>query len=198
MAFSPFFQATLTGTLVRQLMAILQRDMAAALASVSSSLSVPLEWNVVDYSPQQWPAILVVPQTVIFSNPAAVQARPQTTIIKLSVALANQDRNLLASQVWDYTLAIDRIVASLGAQVNPANTPNFDDFYAPLPLVVPFPQSPVQSVINVTTAGMQTGSVLACYPTRLDYGAMDRSAVGWTMTASELVEIQTEEAGVNQ
>src|SRR5579859_7731900 len=174
MAFKSFFSAQLTEPLVLQLMAIIQRDIAASLATVdvNPTLGLPtfLEYNVTVYEPAQWPTLMVAAKTDTFIRPDTVNGRAQRFNIDMTVADANQDRNLVAMRIWRYILAIDRIVASLGAEVNANNTPNFSDFYTPLPVKISFPQSPLQSAINIaTTNGMAAGTVLACYPTSISY-----------------------------
>lgn len=199
MAFSSFFNSRLTEPLMLQLAAILQRDIDSSLTEVATLYNEPklpnfVEWNLAFYEPTQWPAILIVPKTTQFVRPQEVQARPQAVSIELTVADSNQDRNLLAQHVWRYILAIDKIVASLGAQVNVSNTPNFNDFYTPLPVYIPFPQDINRSVIKpIATLGMQTGSVLACYPTGLSYSQTVARANSLALSATLSLRIDVEE-----
>lgn len=193
MAFEKFFQALLTEPLAKQVMAVIQRDIAASLATVDAALPVFAEYGFSYYPPTQWPALLIVPRVDTFTRPDTVQARPQLVNFEATIALSSQDRNLLAQQAWRYVLAVDRIISSLGAQVNVSKTPNFGDFYAPLPLVVPFPQAPSQSVINETTTPMLEGSVLGCWPTRIRYSDMVRPTTNLEMNAYVDFDLTVEE-----
>lgn len=194
MSFAPFFSSKLTEPLAKQVLAIIQRDIAASLATVDATLPVFAEYGFSFYPPTQWPALLLVPRLVTFTHPDTVQARPQLVNFEATIALASQYRNLLAQQAWRYVLALDQIISSLGAQVNPAISPSFADFYTPLPLVVPFPQSPSQSIINLTaTTPMQAGSVLGCWPTRTRYSDLQRPSTNLEMIAQMEFDVVVEE-----
>lgn len=212
MAFASFFQAKFTKTLLRQLMAIIQRDATAAIdyvTGVPGSLRPWVEYSFSAYTTQvrlektyafeQFPFLMMIPRSVDFFDPESVQSRESTNRIEIMVGVANQDRNLMVEQAEDYVRAVDVIVSSLGAQVNNNSTPNFNDFYTPLPLVVPYPQSPAQSVISdglggpVTTDGMQPGSVKACYPVSHEYGEVYRASGVLQMTAVMAAHILVEE-----
>jgi hypothetical protein len=193
MAFENFFQAGLTEALAKQILAVIQRDIAASLATVDATLPVFSEYNFCFFPPTQWPALLLTPRLDTFTHPDSVQSRPQLVNFEATIALSNQDRNLLAQQAWRYVLAVDRIISSLGAQVNASKTPNFGDFYTPLTLAVPFPQSLSQSVINETTTPMQDGCVLGCWPVRIRYSDMLKTATSLEMTASLDFDITVDE-----
>lgn len=180
--FNTFFgNAKFTKPLMRQLMAVLQRDMQASLDFVTGtpgSLPKPLEWNFADYPAEQWPYLHIYPTLIKFARPDTVQSRYAEVSIEIVVGVSNQDLNLLAEQVQDYVRAVDGIIASLGAQVNENFFPSFEDFYTALPVTVPFPQAPSRSVINVaTTTPMQRGCVLECIPTGHSYGDMERKDI---------------------
>ena len=196
--FNPFFAAQFEQPVAYQLMGVIQRDQRAALDYVGGTNVLPsfLEYNFAYYPPTQWPAVLLAVQDNTFTNPSVVQAREQRLNIEITVAVSNADRNQLVLQAWQYLRAIDLIVASLGAQVNPDYLPNFNDFYngnGALPLVVPFPSASGQSVINTTTAGVQAGSVRACYPTNHRFSEIARPQESWEMTASLNLRVELTE-----
>ena len=193
MAFGSFFQAQLVQPLVFQLMGVLQRDFTSSLATVNAALPGIQEWDIGFFPVQNWPALMLAVRDEKFTRPADVQARAQEVSLEITIALSNQDRNVLSLQAYQYILAVDKIISSLGAQVNASITPNFGDFYTPLPLVIPFPQRVAQSPINLTTTGMQTGSVLGCWPTSINYSDLMKTTNALEMLVSENFVINVEE-----
>jgi hypothetical protein len=193
MAFQSFFKSKLVEPLVMQIMGVLQRDMSTALAAIDPTLATIAEWNIAHWPVQQWPALMLAVKGERFHRPSEVQARPQEVSMEVHIALASQDRNLLAQQAFRYILAVDQIISSLGAQVNASDTPNFNDFYTPLSVVIPFPQKVSQSPINVTTSGMQAGSVLGCWPTGITYSDFIKSTNNLELLVSEQFLVTVEE-----
>lgn len=201
--FKTFYaNAYFTKPLIRQILAVLQRDMQNSLNVVSGVnspsatgyLPAPLEWNLGLYPEQQWPSLHIYPTGVKFSRPNTVQSRYAEVSIEVVVGVSNQDRNLLGEAVQDYVRAVDAIIAGLGAQVNSGYLPNFNDFYTALPITLPFPQKTAQSVVNVTTTPMQTGSVEACYVVAHAYGDMNSLTPGFTMRGKCAFKVQMEES----
>lgn len=195
--FQIFFAAKFTRPLVRQIMAVIQRDIVNALAAVNDQPGVllpPARYALSEGNFGQWPIIQVYPGKVQFLHPDTVQSRNSISSIEISVGVSNQDADVLAETTELYIAAVDGIVASLGAQVNNNYFPNFNDFYTPLPMIIPYPQAPDKSAINVTTTPLAQGSVLSCYPVAHEYTEQSKLTQGLSMRATLILNVEVEEA----
>lgn len=146
------FAALFTKPLVRQIVAILNRDIQSALDYVSGvpgSLPKFSEWDLALLPVEQFPAILVAPQTDEF-DPESLGSLQQKIRVFVSLAVTHQNRNTLAEQVQDYVRAVDEVLNSAWWL-----TPT--DFYASLAL----PSPPFAT--GSTTAGLPSGSLVRLF-----------------------------------
>lgn len=126
----PAYQAQFAKPLVNQLLAIIQRDQAAALAVVNSTRPAnrplrPFAAFHKEAAPiQNWPALVLVAQDVAFDAASALGLRTQSIRFFCALGVTGTDPEWLADDAMDYLRAVDIILSSLP----------LSDFYQPLPV----------------------------------------------------------------
>jgi len=110
-----YYNAGLSKQVVRQLLAVINRDIQAALDFVSGvpgSYAPFAEYDLALLPVQQFPAILLTPNTVAFDEEADCTLH-QTMRLSCVVALTHQDRNTLAEMTQDYVRAVRAVLDTL-------------------------------------------------------------------------------------
>src|SRR6267142_5488519 len=127
MAWTSVYQARYTKPIVRQLMAIVQRDQRAALDFVGGPgiLQDIVTYQLAPLSVPQFPALMIAPERTAFDH-EAVGTRHSANRFYAAIAVTNQDRQVTAELIQDYVLALDAIF----------NTVLLSDFYLSLPLTL--------------------------------------------------------------
>lgn len=179
MAWSSKYAAKFTKPLIRQLLAILQRDIAAALEDVApgAGLSKPVEYDLAVAPINQFPAVLLAPQTVAFDE-EAIGTLHETIRIYCALAVAHQNRNIIAEQIQDYVRALDEVF----------NSVPLSDFALPLTLEAP-PE------IAGTTVGLPAGRVMRLFVEGHAYDELRQAGTrGFAMAAVISLLIEMEES----
>lgn len=177
MAFNSAFNAKFTKPLIRQLVAVVQRDIQGALDFVSGAVGAytPFIQYELSINPVIQPPMLVVaPRNDNILNQDTQQALEQAVTVQAEVWLSNQEPNVLAEQIQDYVAAVALIFDNLGASVSgDYNTGGIlCDFYNPLPINVRGMIDPGTGQKVTTTTPLTFGQVTYCYVTELGYTEM--------------------------
>ncbi|HLI33413.1 MAG TPA: hypothetical protein VKW70_00090 [Terriglobia bacterium] len=109
MSWTPYFIAQFTKPLIRQLIAIIYRDMPSALALMNPSYASFQEWDLAEQPVINFPALLIIPREVQFDEQQPFN-RAQTIQIALGIAVAHQDPNAVAEILQDYVRAVDQVL----------------------------------------------------------------------------------------
>lgn len=179
MAWSSRFQALMVKPLIRQLAAIINRDMAAAVASVGRN-EIFNQFDLALVPIRLWPAILIIPASDEFDENADLERKQDVAVI-IVIAVTHTDRNQLMEVAEDYALAVDRILNSVAGT----------DFYTSLPLPL------ISGFVQPTTVQMTSAitNVTQLWVIRHDYGmARRRANSSFAMTVTMDVRCQMEEA----
>jgi hypothetical protein len=110
-----YYKAGLSKQVVRQLLAILKRDIQAALDFVSGvpgSYAPFAEYDLALLPVQQFPAVLLTPDTVTFDEEANFTLH-QTMRLSCVITVTHQDRNTLAEMIQDYVRAVRAVLDTL-------------------------------------------------------------------------------------
>jgi|SRR5690242_20444659 len=177
MSFITAFQAKFTKPLVRQLVAVVQRDIQGSLDLVSGKAGAYASFNQYELSINpviQPPMLVVAPRNDNFLNEATQQGFEEEITIQAEVWLANQDRNVLAEQIQDYVAALTFIFTNLGTSVS-GNSGTICDFYNALPISVRGMIDPATGAQVTTTTPLPFGAVTHCYVTQQGYTDMLRA-----------------------
>jgi len=179
-----YYNARLTKQVVRQLLAIINRDIQAALDFVSGvpgSYAPFAEYDLALLPVQQFPAILLTPDTVAFDQEADFSLH-QTIRLSCVVALTHQDRNSLAEITQDYVRAV-RAVLDTFWESSPG-----DFLLTNLPL--PSPPFPAGAL----SPGLASGKLMKLFADRHTFEEIRRSAQsGFVMAATMSVIVEIEE-----
>jgi len=179
-----YYNAGLSKQVVRQLLAIINRDIQAALDFVSGvpgSYSPFVEYDLALLPVQQFPAILLTPDTVAFDEEADFSLHQ---MIRLScvVALTHQDRNALAEITQDYVRAVRAVLDTLWE-----SSPG-DFLLTSLPL--PSPPFPAGAL----SPGLASGKLTKIFADRHTFEEIRAGAQsGFVMTATMSVIVEIEE-----
>lgn len=180
MPWTPSYAATYTKALIRQLVALVQRDQRAALDYVGGTDN-PLP-SIVNYqvafSPlNQFPALLIAPLDSTFTW-EAVGTRQSANRIFVAIACAHQDTQALGELVQDYVRALDLLLMSLP----------LSDFYTSLPINLPMLAG------QLVTTPLLAGTVKELFVLGHGYDDIRRARTGFTQAATLEVRIDREEA----
>lgn len=180
MAWSSRYNAKFTKQVVRQLVAIIQRDQRAALDFVGGVGVLPalVGYYIAALPIQQFPAVLVAPMESQFAG-EAVGTLESVSRFYIAVGVFNQDAEVLAELVQDYVRALDAILNTLQANTLP-------DFYSPLPLTL-------KTLGTITTDPLEAGSLKDLMVVSHTYNEIRRNTQGFQMTAVLEVHIHREE-----
>jgi len=162
---TPTYQAQFEQQLVNQLIAIVQRDQAAALAIVNATrpadrLLTPFAGFYKEAAAvQNWPAIVLLAQRTAFDPYADIGLRSQIVQFYCVIGITGTDPEWLAADAMDTMHAVDTLLSSIP----------LSDFYARLPITHP-------TVPSGTTAGLNpaVSKVQDLRITSHDLGALTR------------------------
>lgn len=108
----PCWQAQFIKPLIRQLVAILYRDMPFALAAMSTSYATFQEWDLAESPVQNFPALLITAREEEFDEEQPF-SRAQTIQLSLGIAVAHQDPNATAELLQDYVRGVDQVITTM-------------------------------------------------------------------------------------
>jgi hypothetical protein len=179
-----YYNAGLSKQVVRQLIAVINRDIQAALDFVSGtpgSYAPFVEYDLALFPVQQFPAILLTPDTVTFEEEADFTLH-QTIRLSCVVALTHQDRNALAEITQDYVRAVRAVLDTLWE-----SSPG-DFLLTNLPLPSPpFPK-------GALSPGLASGKLMKLFTDRHAFEEIRRSAQsGFVMAATMSIVAEIEE-----
>lgn len=185
MAWTSKYNAKFTEPVVDQLMAIVKRDIVAALAWASGGANPPLqpfaEYDLALLPVEQFPALLIAPQTEEFDGESQF-TRHQTLRLFVSLAVTNQDRNRLARQIQQYVRAVDAIL-------NSAWELTVADFTS---TALDLPSPPYAA--GAKSPGLTAGSLMRVFVEGHGYDEMRRTAQSlFAMAATLSVIVELEE-----
>jgi hypothetical protein len=179
-----YYNAGLSKQVVRQLLAVINRDIQAALDFVSGvpgSYAPFAEYDLALLPVQQFPAILLTPDTVTFDEGANFTLR-QTMRLSCVIALTHQDRNTLAEITQDYVRAVRAVLDTLWE-----SSPS--DF---LLTNLPLPSPPFPN--GALSPGLASGKLMNIFADRHTFEEIRRGAQsGFVMAASMSVIVEIEE-----
>lgn len=149
MAWVSKYAAGFTKPLVRQVCGILKRDLRAALDWVAGVNVLPefVTWQIAKSGLRQFPSVLVAAHDADFDLEAEGTIHMLPVRLAVAVAIAHQQRDVLAERVQDYLRAVDAILRS-SFELTPG------DFYLNT-LALPVPPFPA----GAKTPGLVTGSL---------------------------------------
>lgn len=184
MAWTSKYAAKFTKPVGDQIVAIIKRDIVAALAWANGGGTPPLqpfvEYDLALLPIENFPALLVAPQTEDFDDESQ-QTRHQTIRLFVSLAVTNQDRNIVARSCQDYVRAVDAILNSAW-ELTP------QDFYS---TALDLPSPPYAS--GAKSPGLPAGSLMRVFVEGHGYDEMRRtaqSAFAMAATLSVIVELE--------
>jgi hypothetical protein len=179
-----YYNAGLSKQVVRQLLAVVNRDIQAALDFVSGvpgSYPPFAEYDLALLPMQQFPAILLTPDTVIFDE-GANGTLHQTMRLTCVIAVTHQERNALAEVSQDYVRAVRAVLDTLWE-----TTPG--DF---LLTNLPLPSPPFSS--GALSPGLASGKLMKIFAEGHTFEEIRRRPQsGFAMAASMSVIVEIEE-----
>jgi hypothetical protein len=178
------YNAGLSKQIVRQLLAILNRDIQAALDFVSGvpgSYAPFAEYDLALLPVERYPAMLLTPDKVTFDEEAGGTLH-QTMRLTCVIAVTHQDRNRLAEMTQDYVRAVRAVLDTLWE-----STPG-DFLLTNLPLPSPpFPD-------GALSPGLVSGKLMKIFADGHTFEEIRRSPQsGFAMAASMSVIVEIEE-----
>jgi len=189
MAWTSKYAARFTEPVVDQIVAIIARDIQAALAWVATvSPTLPaaafkpfIEYDLALLPIEQFPALLVVPDQEGFDAESDL-TRHQNIRLLVSLAVTNQDRSLCARLCQRYVRAVDAILNSAW-ELTP------QDFYS---TALALPSPPYAT--GAKSPGLTGGSLMRVFVEAHGYDEMRRTAQGvFAMAATLAVIVELEE-----
>jgi hypothetical protein len=179
-----YYNAGLSKQVVRQLLAVINRDIQAALDFVSGvpgSYTSFAEYDLALLPVQQFPAILLTPDTVSFDEDANL-ALHQMMRLSCVIAVTHQDRNALAEITQDYVRAVRAVLDTLWE-----SSPG--DF---LLTSLPLPSPPFPN--GALSPGLANGKLMKIFVDRHTFEEIRRSAQsGFVMAATMSILVEIEE-----
>jgi hypothetical protein len=179
-----YYNAGLSKQVVRQLLAVINRDIQAALDFVSGvpgSYTPFAEYDLALLPVQQFPAILLTPDTVTFDEEAGCTLH-QTMRLTCVVALTHQDRNALAELTQDYVRAVRAVLDTLWE-----SSPG--DF---LLTTLPLPSPPFPA--GARSPGLASGKLMKLFTNGHTFEEIRRGAQsGFVMAATMSIIVELEE-----
>jgi len=179
-----YYNAGLSKQVVRQLLAVIKRDIQAALDFVSGepgSYAPFAEYDLALLPVQQFPALLLTPDVVAFEEQGNFTLH-QSMRLTCVISVTHQDRNALAELIQDYVRAVRAVLDSLW-ELTPG-----DFLLTSLPLPSPpFPQ-------GALSPGLVNGKLTRLFAERHTFEEIRRvPESGFVMTASMSVIVEIEE-----
>jgi hypothetical protein len=179
-----YYNAGLSKQVVRQLLAVIKRDIQAALDFVSGvpgSYQPFVEYDLALLPVQHFPAILLTPDTVTFDEEASGTLH-QTMRLTCVIALTHQNRNALAEMAQDYVRAVRAVLDTLWESAP-------GDF---LLNNLPLPSPPFPS--GALSPGLPSGKLMKLFADAHTFEEISRSPQsGFAMAASMSVMVEIEE-----
>lgn len=179
-----YYNAGLSKQVVRQLLAIIKRDIQAALDFVSGvpgSYAPFAEYDLALLPVQQFPAILLTPDTVTFDE-AASSTLHQTILLSCVIAVSHQDRNTLAEMIQDYARAVRAVLDTLW-ELTPG------DF---LLTNLPLPSPPFPN--GTLSPGLASGKLMKIFAEGHAFDEVSRRPdTGFVMAAKMSIKVELEE-----
>lgn len=191
MSFNTLYQAKFTKPLIRQLVAVVQRDIQGALDFISGGTNVYQPFGQYELSVNpviQPPMLVIAPRNNNILNDGTQQGIEQTVTIQAEIWLSNQDRNVLTEQIQDYVSALTLIFMNLGDSVS-GNSGTLCDFYNALPINVRGVIDPSTLQQITTTTPLTFGSVLHCYVTEQGYTDLQATSAGYVMSGGLVLSV---------
>jgi len=189
MAWTSKYAARFTEPVIDQIVAIIARDITAALGWVATfSPTLPaaafkpfIEYDLALLPIQNFPALLVAPDQESF-NDESQQTREQAIRLLVSLAVTNQDRSLCARLCQRYVRAVDAILNSAW-ELTP------QDFYSTA-LALPVPPY----ATGAKSPGLPAGSLMRVFVEAHGYSEMRQQPEGvFAMAATLAVIVELEE-----
>jgi hypothetical protein len=179
-----YYNAGLSKQVVRQLLAVINRDIQAALDFVSGAPGTyaPFaEYDLALLPVQQFPALLLTPDTVAVEEQANFTLH-QSMRLTCVITVTHQDRNALAELVQDYVRAVRAVLDSLW-ELTPG-----DFLLTSLPLPSPpFPQ-------GALSPGLANGKLTGVFAERHTFDEIRRAPQsGFAMAATMSIVAEIEE-----
>jgi hypothetical protein len=179
-----YYNAGLSKQVVRQLLAVISRDIQAALDFVSGvpgSYPPFAEYDLALLPVQHFPAILLTPDTVTFDEEANCTLH-QTMRLTCVIALTHQDRNTLAEMAQDYVRAVRAVLDTLWESAP-------GDF---LLTTLPLPSPPFAN--GALSPGLASGKLMKLFADGHTFEEIRSSPQsGFAMAASMSVTVEIEE-----
>lgn len=178
MAWKSKFNSASSKLLVRQLMAIIQRDQRAALDNVGGAGVLP---SIVGYyfsqrAIKQFPSVMLRVDRTQWKREESPFTRLGEHRVICAIAAEHQNPEACAELVDDYMEALEELFESIGLA----------DFQAPLSLTHPMLDA-------ITTAGLQTMQVHSVIVQDSNYAGIGRTPNGFAIAGVITIEIETEE-----
>jgi hypothetical protein len=179
MTWNPTYQADFTKRVVRQLLALVQRDQRDALDWVGGqgNLRSIQSYHVAAIPVLQFPAVLIAPMRSTFDQ-EAVGTRHSTSAYYCAVRDIHQDAEVVADRLQDYVQALDAIFMSLP----------LSDFQQSWPLIL----QPTQRTVD--TVPLATGTLKELFVTSHNYDEIRQTKNGFHFAAAMEISIEREEA----
>ncbi len=179
-----YYNAGLSKQVVRQLLAVIKRDIQAALDFVSGvpgSYAPFAEYDLALLPVEQFPAILLTPDSVSFDEEANATLH-QTMRLTCAIALTHQERNVLAEMTQDYVRAVRAVLDTLWE-----SSPG--DF---LLTTLPLPSPPFPN--GALSPGLASGKLMKLFTDSHTFEEIRRGAQsGFVMAATMSVIVEIEE-----
>lgn len=192
MSFYSAYNAKFTKPLVRQIVAVIQRDIQGALDQISGEAGAYLPFIQYELSvnPEiQPPMIVVAPRTNHLQVQDTQQGIEQAIQLSVEVFLSNQARNTLAEWVQDYIGAITLVLDNLGASIDGAGGSTCA-FYEALPINVIGMIDPATGNAITTTTPLTQAIVTYCYVTEHAFtDLLKLNAREWFMGGALTLEV---------
>ena len=179
-----YYNAGLSKQVIRQLLAVIKRDIQAALDFVSGAPGTyaPFaEYDLALLPVQQFPALLLTPDTVSVEEQANFTLH-QSMRLTCVITVTHQDRNALAELIQDYVRAARAVLDSLW-ELTPG-----DFMLTSLPLPSPpFPQ-------GALSPGLANGKLTGLFAERHTFEEIRRAPQsGFAMAATMSIVAEIEE-----
>lgn len=154
MGYTPAFNATFSKPLLNQLIAIIQRDQAAALGIVNPSLSPINEFHKGPAARTSFPWLMVTANSSAFDQ-QTLGTRKSVTKAALELDVGQYDQELAQDNAQDYARMLDMVVA----------TASLADWTTPLPITH-------ETVPGGTTTPPQAAAVKEVFVAAHAYGVV--------------------------
>ncbi len=160
MPYQPAYNATFAKPLLNQLIAIIQRDQAAAIAIVNPQLPPLSEFHKGPATRTAFPWLTLAVDGTTFDGEAQAFTRAARTRVSLALDVGQFDQELAQDNAQDFARLLDMIVTTASTQ----------DWETPLPIVH-------ETVPGGTTTPPATGTVKNVFVESHSYGLVTLQAI---------------------